>query len=109
MGNLSFDRLRNVSGERALEWNKGEPGPLSFAMMELAGETGEACNAAKKMARHEMGWVGGNTDTQALAEELADVVICADLAAAQVGIDLGEAVRMKFNKTSEKHGFTQRL
>lgn len=106
---LTFSKLRETSSSRAAVWNKGKPGPLSFAMMELAGETGEACNAAKKLAREEMGWVGGSTDVEALSEELADVVICADLAAMQIGVDLGEAVANKFNKTSVKHGFPHRL
>lgn len=78
-------------------------------MMELAGECGEACNVAKKLARHEMGWVGGDKDVSKLADELADVVICADLAAQRAGIDLAAAVRQKFNATSEKHGFPERL
>lgn len=106
---LGLDELRKANDSRAAKWNKGTPAPLSFAMMELAGEAGEACNAAKKLARHEMGWVGGDPDVSKLAEELADVVICADLAASRAGIDLAKAVAAKFNKTSEKHGFPERL
>ena len=78
-------------------------------MMELAGETGEACNAAKKLARLQRGWKGGADTSANLAEELADVVICADLAAQRAGIDLESAVISKFNATSEKHGFEERL
>lgn len=44
-----------------------------------------------------------------LAEELADVVICADLCAVSAGIDLGAAVVAKFNATSEKVGLTTML
>ena len=39
-----------------------------------------------------------------LADELADVVIYLDILAAQLGIDLGDAVMKKWNKTSEKVG-----
>lgn len=106
---LDLSELRRKNDSRAQRWNKGSPAPLSFAMMELAGECGEACNVAKKLARQEMGWVGGSSDTSALAEELADVVICADLAASRAGIDLAKAVASKFNKTSEKHGFPERI
>lgn len=106
---LNLADLRRISDARARVWNKGKPASLAFAMMELAGETGEACNVAKKHARQEMGWVGGSTDTEALADELADVIICADLAAQRAGIDLAAAVIRKFNKTSEKHGFPHRL
>ena len=106
---INLSELRRQNDARAVRWNKGNPAPLSFAMMELAGEVGEACNAAKKMIRAEMGWVGGDKDKEKLAEELADTVICADLAASRAGIDLGKAVIDKFKKTSDKHGFPERL
>ena len=35
--------------------------------------------------------------------ELADVIICADLIAMDEGIDLAQAVKDKFNKTSRKY------
>lgn len=109
-GGLTFDALRSANVARAERWRNGaERPPLSFAMMELAGETGEACNEAKKRERAERGMVGGKIDDMALADELADVVICADLAAERVGIDLAAAVARKFNKTSAKHGFPDRL
>jgi len=37
-----------------------------------------------------------------LAGQLADVVICADLIAMAIGVDLGKAVREKFNESSDK-------
>ena len=101
--------LRKANKKRAIEWNGGKPAPLSFAFMELAGEVGEACNAAKKIARHEMGWAGGSDERANLIEELADVQICLDLCAMHLEVDLTEATRKKFNKTSEKHGFKTRL
>lgn len=106
---LTFDALRTANDARAFEWNKGPPLPLSFAMMELAGEAGEACNAAKKLARSEFGLAGGSEDVDALSRELADVVICADLAARKAGINLGEWVARKFNETSDKHGFSTKI
>lgn len=39
-----------------------------------------------------------------MADELADVIIAADLVASELGIDLGQAVADKFNATSRKHG-----
>lgn len=102
---LTFDELRVSNDKRARIWNASVPPPLSFCMMELAGEAGEACNVAKKLARHEMGMPGGSEDIDALADELADVVICTDLAASRAGIDLGLAVARKVNRTSRKHGF----
>lgn len=107
--NLSLPELRRQNALRYERWTRGKPMPLAFSMMELAGEAGEACNAAKKIARAEAGMSGGTCDTDALADELADVVICADLAAMRAGIDLAAAIVRKFNRTSEKHGFPERL
>jgi NTP pyrophosphatase (non-canonical NTP hydrolase) len=64
----------------------------------LAGETGEACNLIKKLRR------GEEVESGDIARELADVVIYADLLAARCGIDLGEAVRCKFNEVSHRRG-----
>lgn len=107
---LTLRRLREANIRRAVQWNPlGAKIPLSFALMELAGEVGEACNAGKKLARHELGLVGGVSDVTHLREELADVVICVDLVAIKAGIDLEKAVVDKFNATSRKHGFTVML
>ena len=62
----------------------------------MCGEAGEAANVAKKMRR------GQDMDINDLAEELADTVIYADLAAKKMGIDLGEAIMNKFNEKSMK-------
>lgn len=106
---LDLRTLREINSARASRWDGGKPAPLAFNLMELAGEAGEACNAGKKLARHEYGFAGGDPDVSKLAEELADTVICADLAANKAGIDLADAVAKKFNKTSVKYGFPERL
>lgn len=61
----------------------------------MAGECGEACNLIKKLRR------GEDVPTEDIAFELADLVIYADLLAERLGIDLGAAVRAKFNFVSE--------
>lgn len=108
--NISFFELREANGRRAIEWNPSgvSLGPL-FAAVELAGEVGELLNELKKRERHSRGLKGGKDDPQAIAMELADVVICVDLLARELGVDLSEAVVAKFNSTSEKHGFATRL
>ena len=40
---------------------------------------------------------------------MADVLICVDLIAMDLDIDLTDAVRNKFNKTSEKFGLETRF
>jgi NTP pyrophosphatase (non-canonical NTP hydrolase) len=109
MSSLTFNHLRVSNSKRGAEWDRKPAAldDLSFRAMELGGEAGEALNVAKKLVRHLSGRVGGLTLEQArpmLAEELADVVICADRVAEVLGIDLGVALVAKFNKTSAKHG-----
>lgn len=111
---LTFQKLRDVNAARGAQWD-GKPAhidDLSFRAMELGGETGEALNVAKKLVRQLTGRVGGmdmETARAAMAEELADVVICADRVAEVLGIDLEAATIAKFNKTSRKHGLVEIL
>jgi NTP pyrophosphatase (non-canonical NTP hydrolase) len=105
---MTFEALRKSNEARHLEWARGESVPLSFRGLELGGEAGEACNEIKKIERIRLGLAGGKEDLQALADELADVVICADLIAMDLQIDLGAAVQRKFNQTSAKYGLATR-
>jgi NTP pyrophosphatase (non-canonical NTP hydrolase) len=104
-----YSNLRSANVARQAEWDEGNQLSLSFRGNELAGEVGEACNVIKKLDRERMGIKGSRDTVQHLAEELADVIICADLIAAAAGIDLEAAIRDKFNATSEKHGFKTRI
>lgn len=94
---------------RQAEWDPSDAITPSYRGNELAGEVGEACNVIKKLDRERLGLVGSRDTVKHLAEELADVVIVADLIAADFGIDLDAAVRGKFNATSEKVGLRTRL
>lgn len=98
-----LERLRVANTARAKEWSPGETN-LSFKGVELAGEVGEACNIIKKMERERLGMRGGSVDLEGLTEELADVIICVDLIAMPLGIDLAAAIEAKFDKTSKKVG-----
>ena len=79
-------------------------GLVSFRGVELAGEVGEACNVIKKLERERHGWAGSRDIREHLVEELADVIICADLVAMAAEIDLAAAIKDKFNTTSKKIG-----
>ena len=75
-------------------------------LQAVVGELGEYANLRKKCER------GDITPEEAkpmLADELADVVIYLDILAAQLGVDLGEAVMSKWNRTSEKVGAPLRI
>jgi NTP pyrophosphatase (non-canonical NTP hydrolase) len=101
--------LRAANLARQAEWDTDGQITLSYRGNELAGEVGEACNIIKKLERERMGIAGSRATLADLAEELADVIICADLIAMQLGIDLDRAVAEKFNRTSEKVGLTTRM
>lgn len=105
----SFKSLRAANEARQKEWDVGGLVDLSYRGNELAGEVGEACNIIKKLERARLGIRGSRSTIEALAEELADVIICVDLIAADLEIDLGAAVQEKFNATSEKAGLKTRL
>ncbi len=98
---LTFDELKRANKDRlplfraafnmnADDWTLGDWG------CALAGEVGELCNLIKKRRR------GQGIPTRLLAQELADVIIYADLLAEQLAIDLGDAVRETFNAKSDE-------
>lgn len=116
MKNLSFYVLRKTNVSRCEDVfhpvNSWSPTDWATAM---AGECGEACNDIKKLRR--LDGADNNIDTPeareelvaAVAAELADLVIYADLLAARLDIDLGRAVVNKFNLVSAKRGSKIRL
>jgi len=119
--NLTFEELQAINKRRCEstfhsveEW---KPWEWSNAM---AGECGEACNITKKMNRiwpanqFIQNWNKPEDQRMAeledrLADELADVVIYADLLATRIGRSLGECVRKKFNEKSDEIHSTIKL
>jgi NTP pyrophosphatase (non-canonical NTP hydrolase) len=134
---INFDTLRVVNVSRLERWHgddaswtgadwsnamSGESGEMmeaaleaTSAMVRVGVATGTVANTIKKVRRHETG-LGTSYNTPELApliaklaEEIADVVIYADLLANHYGIDMGKAVLEKFNKVSIGNGFPERL
>lgn len=130
---LTFERLREQNTQRLERWHGDDDGwTLADWSNAMCGEAGEAANVVKKIRRTMSGlWdkqkYPGDGDSATrdiaamdfltargalkslLADELADVICYADLLASKAGIDLGEAVRAKFNRVSEAQGFPERL
>jgi len=104
-----YTTLRDANIARQAEWDPSDQITLSFRGNELAGEVGEACNVIKKLERERMGLRGSRATIHDLKSELADVVICADLIAMHLGIDLEAAIADKFNDTSMQRGYQTRL
>lgn len=97
--------LRRANQERQKLWDPDKKATPLFRATELGGEVGEALNEVKKIEREKMGFRGSRSNLEKLADELADVIICTDLLAAEYGIELTSAIKRKFNETSEKVGF----
>jgi NTP pyrophosphatase (non-canonical NTP hydrolase) len=105
----TFTTLRAANAARQAEWDPDDRITLAYRGNEMGGECGEAQNVIKKLERERLGIRGSRATVQDLADELADVVICADLIAMAEGIDLDQAIARKFNLTSEKQGLETRL
>ena len=99
-----YENLRTANECRDAEWDPEKKITPAFRGIELAGEVGELCNVLKKLERESMGMPGSRASIEDLADELADVIICADLMALQFGINLEYEVPRKFNATSSKYG-----
>jgi NTP pyrophosphatase (non-canonical NTP hydrolase) len=112
---MTFEELRTANLSRCRRWHPGGVSDWSLSdwCVATAGELGEALNVAKKLNRERDG-IAGNTASvdelrQQLADEIADVAIYLDLLAASEGIDLAAAIASKFNRTSDRVGFPEKL
>jgi NTP pyrophosphatase (non-canonical NTP hydrolase) len=136
---MTFDQLRAANLERLAsawptedpwepwDWTNATSGEVGEACAEglallaaLSAKAGAAANLTKKMNRV---WPSGQftaswnkpedqriADLSArLANELADVVIYADLLASKLGRSLGDCVREKFNAKSDEIGSSVKL
>ena len=109
---LSFRTLREANKKRLPEFknSKGlpahsEPDGSDWSpsqwLQAVTGEIGEYANLRKKFERGDL----DESEFKRLAEEeLADVQTYLDILAFQLGIDLGDATKRKFNKVSERVG-----
>lgn len=115
---FDFDRFSAINIQRAHRWHpKGlDEWSVNDWLAAMGGEAGEALNAGKKhrrilsaMQQHGDVPADLNEAEDRIMAELADVVIYADLVAARLGRSLIEAIRNKFNATSEREGFPERI
>lgn len=93
--------FRNRHGELAHSDPDGRDWSPAQWLQAVIGELGEYANLRKK---HERGDIDHETFTAEAADELADVVIYLDILAHQLDIELDQAVRRKFNETSNRVG-----
>lgn len=101
---LTFQELRTANQSRLPHFGlHGDWTPADWAVA-TTGELGEGCNFLKKMRRGDP-----NVSVNDVAKELADTVTYLDFLAWSLGIDLGEAVRSKFNEVSDRIGYSGKL
>jgi NTP pyrophosphatase (non-canonical NTP hydrolase) len=118
---LTFDEVTAANVARCDRWHKGGLQDWTVAdwAVAMAGEAGEVCNAVKKLRRVEdeianISDEGRQLSTRQAAvakigEELADTFLYLNLLAVRLGIHLPTEIVRKFNATSERYGFPERL
>jgi NTP pyrophosphatase (non-canonical NTP hydrolase) len=117
---LTIRQLQRINTIRAARWHAdglAEWTPMEWAGA-MAGEAGEAVNAAKKLRRLEKPGTK-NPDSRGvftaeeyklqIGKEAADTVIYAALLCERIGIELQESIQQVFNAKSEECGFPERL
>lgn len=113
---LTFQKLRIANLSRCEKWH-GSAGVHDWNLSEwgvaMGGECGEALDAIKKINRVDSNILGNKKSREELmndlANELADIIIYADLLAARAGIDLDTAIISKFNEVSNRFNFPELL
>lgn len=114
---LTFNTLRGANMARIPEFtnrlgfpahSKSDGSDWSPAqwLQAVIGELGEYANERKKFERGDL---TPEEFFSKAADELADVVIYLDILAAQLGINLGDAIIKKWNATSKRVGCNIRI
>jgi len=93
--------FKNAKGERAHASEDGSDWTRSDWLEATLGELGEYANDSKKFRRGDINEVEFKERAR---KELADVVVYLDILAYRLGIQLGDAVREKFNAVSNRVG-----
>lgn len=108
---LTFSELRRANQLRQSALSRrydslesSEKWSSSALLQSLVSELGEYAQVKDKMMRGRI-----DRDQTAIASELADVATCLDLLAASEGVDLGEAIRCKWNEVSNRLELPMRL
>lgn len=111
---LSFRHLRKANTKRCeSSYHPVDAWSLTDWLTAAAGELGELAGVIKNIRRAETEGQSahtiGVTEKRELGYEAADVVIYLCLLCARAGVDLGEAVREKFNIVSDRTGSKVKL
>lgn len=113
---LSISDIVAASASRSDRWMVEDWTLLEWTGA-MAGEVGEACNAAKKLKRLQGGMrsldAAGPHRVAALemqvAKEAADGILYGVLVFAKLELNLEDVLRQVFNEKSELYGFPERI
>ena len=103
--------LREANLSRVSRFGHGglrEWSPMQWGCA-LAGEVGELCNVLKKYERQLPTDPTPDDLRAAIGKEIADVAIYLDLLAAWFDYDLARLIERKFNESSKRLGFPERI
>lgn len=109
-----LEQLRRANLSRVVRFGHGDIkaphgwGPMQWGCA-LAGEVGELCNMLKKYERQMPSDPSPDDLHAEIAKEIADVFIYLDLLASTFDLDLSRVISHKFNATSKKFHFPERL
>jgi NTP pyrophosphatase (non-canonical NTP hydrolase) len=98
---LRLPQFKNCHGDPAHSEPDGSDWSPAQWLQAVVGELGEYANFRKKFERGDITLEAFRANAK---KELADTVIYLDLLALQLDIDLGFAVREKFNEVSRRVG-----
>ncbi len=105
---LTFKDFQELNAKRCSEaYHKVDENawPIQNWCLAIAGESGELCNLVKKVIRGDFPLEQVKKE---ILDELADVIIYCDLAITHLREDTAEVIMDKFDKTSEKIGWSNK-
>lgn len=103
---MRLPQFKNANGEIAHKKEDGSDWSLNDWGVAVAGETGELCNILKKVRRGDYTVDDARQD---IADEAADIVTYLDILCMNADVDLGKAIKSKFNLVSVRVGSNVRL
>lgn len=116
---IDIDQFQEMNAQRGKRWHGGDLNQWNLLewAAAMAGEAGEACNAAKKVRRLEldlMNRVDGAEDRDIealkwkLANEAADTLIYSLLLLSVLGVRASDVIERVFDRKSIEYGFPER-
>ena len=115
---ISIRKFQDLNKTRGERWHKGNL--LQWSLLEwtgaMAGEAGEACNAAKKLRQLQLELPNKKagldiSDIEHLrseiAKEVADTIIYGMLILSALGVDAENTIQGVFNQKSSEYGFPE--